>query len=41
MSLEGMEAIRGLLVKWRGAIIGRSGRAILRVTWHISMMLEE
>ena len=39
-SLAGMEAIRSLLVKWRGAIIEQHRRFILRDTWQISMMLE-
>ena len=38
-SLVGMEAIRCLLVKWRGAIIGQHGSMRLIDTWHISMML--
>ena len=40
-SLAGMEAIRSLLVKWRGAVLSRRGRNHLRITWQISMILAE
>ena len=38
-SLVGMEAIRSLLVKWRGAVLRQHRRVLLRNTWQISMML--